>query len=47
MPAIVTHARAADFLERAQSWLVEKEAENNLILSVARGVAEQGACSEK
>lgn len=37
--AIVRHAGANAFLERAQDWLVLNEAENNLILSVAAQLA--------
>ena len=32
---VVRHASAEAFLERAQAWLVQHEAENNLILSIA------------
>jgi uncharacterized protein len=32
---VVRHDDAVKFLDRAQSWLVEHEAENNLILSIA------------
>lgn len=37
---IVRHATAADFLARAQPWLLEAEAENNLVLGVALRFAE-------
>jgi predicted GNAT family acetyltransferase len=40
---IVTYRRASDFLDRAGSWLLEKEAENNLILGVAAQIASSKA----
>lgn len=41
MAVIVTYQRAADFLDRAEEWLLRKEAENNLILSIAGRIASE------
>lgn len=38
--AVVRHATAADFLARAEPWLLAREAEHNLLLGIARSVAE-------
>jgi hypothetical protein len=42
MLRVVQHREAGTFLERAESWLLEGEAENNILLSVAY-LLEQGA----
>jgi len=39
---VVPHPSAAVFLERAEAWLVEHEAENSLLLGVAMGLAARG-----
>ena len=42
MLRVVQHREAGTFLERAESWLLEGEAENNILLSVAY-LLQQGA----
>ncbi len=43
MAEIVTYRRVADFLDRAEDWLLRKEAENNLILGVAGRIASEAS----
>jgi uncharacterized protein len=40
MMEVIRHAGAEDFLTRAESWLLESEAENNLLLGIASRVAD-------
>ena len=43
MYEIVSYRRAIDFLRRAEAWLLEREADNNLIIGVASHVASADA----
>ena len=40
--SVLPHPSAAAFLARAESWLVEREAENSLLLGIATGLAARG-----
>ncbi|HEU5207852.1 MAG TPA: GNAT family N-acetyltransferase [Longimicrobiales bacterium] len=43
---VVAHGSAAAFLDRAGGWLLEREAEHNLLLGIAQGLAAGGGAQD-